>query len=360
MILRETFIRFVLVFVSVLSIVVCAELIFRAAQLAPRVYRLDPKTDYGAFQLSENPILGYELRAGFRGSPNSSRIFSYINADGQRDKERKITKQAQVKRVIILGDSVVAGQGLADLNDTISRRLEDRFGGQNVEVLNFGVSGYCTRGEVELLKIKGLKYQPDVVVIIFVENDFIESNGELIREVGFERPNYAKQLFSNSHFFRAISLRTNLFRFRDEFGFGDRYVTNAIAIGKNNVHEGLKEFRLLSEKHGFRPLIVAWPSFSDDQIYYSKHEYSASNPSRLRIEDIASENGLSVFRLDSYFQQNFAEGALEKGRGHSPRWTYTNGDGMHPSKYGAKIAADGLRVPIENLLSQISSPSPAE
>ena len=46
-------------------------------------------------------------------------------------------------------------------------------------MLNFGVSGYCTRAEIELLETKGLAFDPDVVVVVFVENDFDNFNTQL-------------------------------------------------------------------------------------------------------------------------------------------------------------------------------------
>ena len=54
----------------------------------------------------------------------------------------------------------------------MSRQLEMRYGDGQTEVLNFGVSGYCTLAEVELLEVKGIQFQPDLVVLVFVEKRF--------------------------------------------------------------------------------------------------------------------------------------------------------------------------------------------
>ena len=78
----------------------------------------------------------------------------------------------------MLGDSVVEGVGLRDLDDTVSRQLEKLYPDGRTEVLNFGVSAYCTLAEVELLEVKGLAFDPDVVILVFVENDYLNFNRE--------------------------------------------------------------------------------------------------------------------------------------------------------------------------------------
>ena len=194
-----------------------AESVVRISKKAPVVYSFGVKKEESAYRLSENRILGYVLKEGYKSSSaDNHRTFSQINSLGQRDIERSVEKPERIFRILMLGDSVVAGHGLSDLNLTISRQLEDLFAGYPIEVLNFGVGGYNTRAEVELLKTKGLAYEPDLVLLVFVDNDFANSNDKLIRDLSFERSEAVKYLFLNSHFFRWLSLRNNLFHFRDE------------------------------------------------------------------------------------------------------------------------------------------------
>ena len=63
--------------------------------------------------------------------------FAYVNSDGHRDVERILARIPNRKRVILLGDSIVAGHGVTDLEDTVSRNLE-RVLADGTEVLNFG------------------------------------------------------------------------------------------------------------------------------------------------------------------------------------------------------------------------------
>jgi hypothetical protein len=50
--------------------------------------------------------------------------------------------------------------------------LREAHPGRQYQVLNMGVGGYQTLQEVELLRSRGLKYDPDYVLIGFCINDF--------------------------------------------------------------------------------------------------------------------------------------------------------------------------------------------
>ena len=113
----------------------------------------------------------------------------------------------------MLGDSVVEGYGLKE-PDTISFQLESLFDEATTEVLNFGVSAYCTRAEVELLEKRGLQFSPDVGVLVFVENDFDNFNREAF-PLGetIQRPAIVRSAFQRSHLFRLSCVQLNLFHF---------------------------------------------------------------------------------------------------------------------------------------------------
>ena len=73
---------------------------------------------------------------------------------------------------------------------------------------------YCTRAEVELLEVKGLQFDPDVVILVFVENDFDNFNREAFPLGGtIERPAVVESLFARSHLFRLACVQCNLFHF---------------------------------------------------------------------------------------------------------------------------------------------------
>ena len=96
-----------------------------------------------------------------------------INSDGFRDREYSVEKPEGTCRIIFLGDSALFGSGV-DLEDTVpkllERKLNETLDGK-FEVLNFGVSGHNLRDEIALLNRKGLKYRPDLVLLLLSHND---------------------------------------------------------------------------------------------------------------------------------------------------------------------------------------------
>ena len=153
--------RFGPLFLGILLALPLAEVAVRALRMAPEIRFIDVSHDDTVFRRSDNPILGFELKPDWR-DPDADLVRSYpsTNSHGFRDIERSLEKPAGVRRVLLLGASVVEGFGLRELDQTISRQTEFAFG-DGTEVLNFGVSAYCTRAKVELLRTKGLAFHPD-------------------------------------------------------------------------------------------------------------------------------------------------------------------------------------------------------
>lgn len=162
---------------GVVGALVLLELFVRVLDVPPRP--LDP-LPIPSYRLSANPVLGYEYRPGYRSSeePFDADHAGYeINAAGLRDRDYSLAKPPGVYRVIVLGDSTTAGNGIPDVERTytkvLERLLDERAGeGQRFEVLNFGVGGYHPVQEVELLAERGLAYDPDLVIVTFCQNDF--------------------------------------------------------------------------------------------------------------------------------------------------------------------------------------------
>ncbi|MBS3052262.1 MAG: SGNH/GDSL hydrolase family protein [Candidatus Aenigmarchaeota archaeon] len=106
-----------------------------------------------------------------------------INSDGFRDKEYSIEKPNDTFRIVVLGDSITFGWGVNNdeiYTEILEEKLNSLNNGINYEVLNFGVPGYNTENEVEMFKVKGTKYNPDMIIIGFNQGD--EMNLIKIRE----------------------------------------------------------------------------------------------------------------------------------------------------------------------------------
>lgn len=120
------------------------------------------------YMTSKNHILRYELK------PNVVYGQVAINSDGFRGKDYPIVKSENTFRIIVLGDSEAFSVSLP-LEDTVPGKLESILKatckGVNFEVLNMGVQGYNTIQELEMLRYKGLKYNPGLVILYYTFND---------------------------------------------------------------------------------------------------------------------------------------------------------------------------------------------
>lgn len=325
---------------STLVALLAAEVVVRVSGQAPEVRPIGVTHSATVYRRSANPMLGFELKANHRDESADSRSsYRYTNAHGQRDIERTLEKSPGSTRVILLGDSVVEGHGIPEIDDTISRQLERLDPNGTTEVLNFGVSAYCTRAEVELLEVKGLQFEPDVVIVLFVENDFDNFNAETWElESGSERPAAVRHLFHGSALFRLLCVRFNWFGFGVE---ADPVGWNTRAIGDNNVVVGLQRLRELADTHGFQPIIAIWPRFEDDEI--ADVHFMPGSEDELVIERLAQMNGLPTVRLSEYFERHRDSAEVRP----NPRLAYSDGDGMHPSVAGSRVAAWFLQEILE-------------
>jgi lysophospholipase L1-like esterase len=116
---------------------------------------------------------------GWRFEPNSIYWFNKendhpisgrINNQGWRDHDRQLRKPAGTQRVAVLGDSYVEAFQV-ELDSTFTARMERLLGkalGQPVEVLNFGRSGMTQTEELLILQSDVVRYDPDVVVVVFL------------------------------------------------------------------------------------------------------------------------------------------------------------------------------------------------
>jgi lysophospholipase L1-like esterase len=327
--------RPLLLLASIFFALLVGEVAIRLAGLAPKPIPIDLEATKSVYQRSANPIMGYELKPNYTDRLADTHLsLPKTNSDGQRDIERPIERRPGVPRILLLGDSVVAGHGIYELEETISRQLEGRFPPGSVEVLNFGVGGYCTLAEVELLKTKGLKYKPDIVVLLFLGNDYTNLNARVHMYASVHpRAGWINQCFLHSHIFRLVAIRLNLFGFGDDWQPEERH---AKAVGPDNVERGIEQLKQLADDDHFRPIVVLWPGFDDGRLIDVWHEPKTTDPHA--VLRFAEQWGIPTAGLMDYFRQD----AEAVGGNLNYRVRYSIGDTLHPSPRGAAVAALGL------------------
>ena len=117
---------------------------------------------------SDNPKIGHVHTPG--SDAYLMGVDVNINSDGLRDDEYPVERTDKY-RIAVLGDSLTFGWGVAK-EDTFEVLLEQSLSATRpTEMINFGHGNYNTEQQVNLFKEKGLKYNPDKVVVFFFIND---------------------------------------------------------------------------------------------------------------------------------------------------------------------------------------------
>lgn len=106
-------------------------------------------------------------------------------------------------RVLFLGDSITLATYLSE-EQTFVRRVEQLSldDGNPVEVVNAGVTGSSLKNSLAILVESGLSVEPDVVVVGFYLNDFLDSHGVYVDQL----PALLNHSWLLSHLHRTLSV----------------------------------------------------------------------------------------------------------------------------------------------------------
>jgi lysophospholipase L1-like esterase len=182
-----------------------------------------------------------------------------INSDNFRDREYTIEKLNDTIRVIALGDSFTFGWGV-ELNDTWPKQLENLLNKKcekkKFEVLNMGVPGYNTPMEIEFFKLKGIKYNPDIVILAYVGNDLVN---ETLRPILLSklREEYSSKLVNKTDRLSQKEFDLEIHLTVEKKLAELAYYNNS---GFNMVAKALEELNLLSKEKNISIIIL---SFAD-------------------------------------------------------------------------------------------------
>ena len=134
----------------------------------------------------------YDKNLGWKNIPNfSATTFGKplnISRQGLRDRYYSVEKPDRTKRVLVLGDSFTWGYGVAD-DEIFTEVLETQLsneqpGGYAWEVINTGVSGWGNDQQYLFLKSRGMRFEPDMVVMaFFLMNDPVENTSSRVYEM---------------------------------------------------------------------------------------------------------------------------------------------------------------------------------
>lgn len=249
------------------------------------------------------------------------------NADGFRDKDYPKKKNDSIFRILVLGDSITFGWGVAT-NETYSALLEEELnllvgggGGRPssytaVEVINTGVGNYNTQMELAVLKEKGLVYHPDLIILEYYTND---------AELGYKKaePIMIKKTYLYAFLWdklQNIKAKVSSHGYYQSF-YADLYTEGF--QGKKNMEKSLREIIRISKENNIPTLIAVFPEFHQFDPYPFSYVTSL-------IKGIAQEENASfVDLLPSYM-------------GTNPQDIWVSQEDVHPNALGHKIAANAI------------------
>lgn len=131
----------------------------------------------------------YHYLLGWRNIPNTNKIristrgrnkvLYQINSKGIRGHEYAYEKTNNEYRILLLGDSYTEGY-VVEFEDLFSEimmsKLNDMVKGVNFQAINSGTSGWSTDQELIFFQSEGKKYNPDLTILMFFQNDLSYNN----------------------------------------------------------------------------------------------------------------------------------------------------------------------------------------
>lgn len=265
--------------------------------------------------------------------------YDYLPEGAYRARDYYYTpeKAPGVFRIIVVGDSFTFG-GKMHFDDNFCKRLERMLNlndhQRKVEVLNWGVSGYSSLQEVELVREAVSRFQPDLVVVQITLND-----AEL-------------QPFRVTHHYQnkrgKVILTNPLFKYWQSLGYivrriyytrmHEEYITYHTAAFENpdswKLFTGaFQQMQRLTSERGVPLLAVIFPmmshSFDDKYPFHAVHQ---------KIGAALAEQKISYVDL------------FEDFRGKDPvRLQVEPGQDAHPNEIAHRVAADRIYTTLLNL-----------
>ncbi len=139
------------------------------------VWRIDPRYGWG-HRPNGSGWMYYCLGRRFEW-----REYTTINSKGLVDRERAYERAPGVRRVLLLGDSMTEAMQVP-IERRFASLIETNLGGRGtpVEVINGGVAAFGTDNELLFFRNEGVKYRPDVVLLVFNAANDVSDNSQAL------------------------------------------------------------------------------------------------------------------------------------------------------------------------------------
>jgi lysophospholipase L1-like esterase len=278
----------------------------------------------------------YDSIRGWRGRADVEARFQRMdfsvmvrqNRYGYRGWDCAVEKAKGRRRMLVLGDSYAWGYGVED-DKMFTSILDDRL--PAMDVLNLGCSGYGTDQELLTLETDGLRFDPDVIVVvvtlpsdfennthavqydypkpyfIFRGNTLVRRNVPVPHRNGWQR--FSCWMTRRSTFYNYIRAR----RIPLPFGIDETRAdceTDAVRI----TAALLEEIDGLGRTHGSEVLIVLNPTIAAKT--YGLYQGDKVG----RLDDALTQTGLWVVNLSPVFSDHVRAGGDRLVFEHDSHW----------------------------------------
>jgi lysophospholipase L1-like esterase len=294
-------------------------------------YRGAPESIVRNMMIVDDPVLDWRYIPDSRFQ--QGKIVNQYNSIGFRGDDHSVQKDANVKRIVVIGDSVTEGYGVG-WDEVFGPQLQELLG-QTYEVISLGMGGLNTPQEVHILQEYGIQYRPDDVVVNFVLNDgdffssakagaeHAEETDSKIALVGIRiNPKLKRMLKSSALVFFANERLADLWGRLKGDGSHDYYAELwRDPESREKVTAAFDKLEKMSRENGFRVVVVVWPLLIDyeDYRYRSVHDWVVSEAQARGFE--------SLDLLAVYSEHSFRNLQV------------TSEDHVHPNAKGHALAA---------------------
>ncbi|WP_448541682.1 acyltransferase family protein [Roseiflexus sp.] len=284
-----------------------AELAVR--QIAPRE---PPELGWGErTALMPDPDVGWRLKP-LQTTRLRWQSYDYTvvaNSLGFPGPEYPVTRAPGSLRVLTVGDAYTSAEGV-DTDKAWPRLLEaslrQKLGERNVEVLNFGITGYGPNQYAAVVQRYAPVYRPDLIIVELFVNDFEDvliTDDEFRRSIGFDlpAPDDWRSIVALSHL-RHL-LRTEVFEplreavrgtprtygyFLGQFANLERGRTDLTGDGYRRTADRLYEIRKVADQIGARLVIIIVPApvqvCSPEQLAYYPRSIDIHDTTRFDLD----------------------------------------------------------------------------
>ncbi len=283
---------------------------------------------------------------------------------GQFDRAKiKKEKDKNKYRIVVLGDSFTAGNGVEKEEDGYVSRLVKilnegailkKQGYNEVEVLPFAGAGINSVQELAILKEMAISYRPDLVILQYCDNDmgpmlspldynkeqfyissktkFLLLGNRIVPSLPYLNKNVNWFLLKNSAFFRFVSYKLNIILVNSANGF--------LYANTKPSFDAVSEMSKIAKENGAKFLIMNFVPAELDQNYCGYVKGYGGKKLHEDLRQLTNELNIPFYNMCDYVED------IQQIKSRIEPEIYS----MHYNEDGYKIAAGVLAKAVEEIM----------